>query len=839
MKQLKSRLFSLFMVMLFAMIGLPAMATSTTYYSKATVKSTGNGTVYVATSDKDDASKYATEVSANNSSTTQDDEQTYYLFATPADGYKLEGWYTNEECTEGKVNGNTVSVKASSKEQSSPTVGTWYAKFVEATEFYSSTMTVSCIGEGGSVAVSTVSGNEDFGAEKSASNLNDVEAAHTYYLQAKVSDADNYRFLGWYSDEACQTQISKNANYTYKVNAESTDQVAPSQFHAYAKFEAIPYYYSKVTATALGNGKVNVATSNRAGNYNATSEASQKIADNAEHTYYLKAQTETDIQFDGWFATEDCEGEPLSKNLNYTVKVSECSNALETQTLKNYYAKFTDLPVLRCETARLYFNVGDEAAANDGVVCKNTTITGYTSSNTAVATVAADGKVTPVATGSTIITISAEGVDDVTYVATVLDYSEAGKTQIGNSDFEDWSSVTNNNHAPKNWNSFETNEGTWATTARAQQIAMKEDHRPGSNGLFCVDIYSRSVIGVVAQGNLTLGCINAGSTSAANAANHNFSKITDPNKSETIDRIPTAVKVWVKFVPAENNANYPYARVAATIHDAHNYITQGDAKNDTEANKAYAVAQAEKNFEACEWTELVLPFELTKNAVVDGQLYIIFNASTNASPGKGQAGDHLYVDDIELVYDTDYDKVPVTVSDSKYATFVAPFDVKMPAAITASTVETVGKEYDTMLDLTAVENNLVPANTPVILSSKDAQDRVAYGVAKPAEAVEGLLTGVYEETEAPVGSYVLQNIDGVVGFYQVAADQQPTVKANHAYLTAASEAKVFVFTTDDATAIQSIQAEAEQGAAIYNLAGQRVQKAVKGINIINGKKILK
>ena len=743
MKQIQ-KLFKLFTFVI-AMVAFGSIeaygSSSKTYYAKAVATAVGNGKVYVGNSNtapNDAVYSENAEGSNSASSTSSSTNVDFYLFAEPSDATtKFDGWYDNAECTGtalSTANPYNVKISSNSTNQSSPVTKTYYAKFVEATEFYSSTIMVSCVGDGGSVAVSTESTNEDFGAEKSASNLNDVEADHTYYLQAKVTDEENYRFLGWYSDEACTNQISKNANYTYKVTAESTDQAAPSQFHAYAKFEMI-------------------------------------IA-------------------------------------------------------------FT------CSKARLYFNVGDEAAANDGVTCKNTTITGYTSSNTAVATVAADGKVTPVAVGSTKITVSAEGVDDVTYVATVLDYSEAGKTQIGNGDFEDWSSVADNNHAPKNWNSFETNEGTWASTARAQQIAMKEDHRPGSNGLFCVDIYSRSVIGVVAQGNLTLGCINAGSTSAANAANHNFSKITDPNKSETIDRIPTAVKVWVKFVPAKTNADYPYARVAATIHDAHNYITQGDAKNDTEANKAYAVAQAEKNFEACEWTELILPFELTKNAVVDGQLYIIFNASTNASPGKGQSGDHLFIDDVELVYDTDYDKVPVTVSDAKYATFVAPFDVKMPAAITASTVETVGEKYDTMLDLTAVGNNLVPANTPVILSSEDAQDRVAYGVAAPATAEAGLLIGVYEDTEAPVGSYVLQSHEGVVGMYQVEAGTQPTVGAGRAYLNvpAGSDIKAFFFDSENATAISSIQQE-KQNDAIYNLAGQRTNRMQKGINIVNGKKI--
>ena len=41
----------------------------------------------------------------------------------------------------------------------------------------------------------------------------------------------------------------------------------------------------------------------------------------------------------------------------------------------------------------------------------------------------------------------------------------------------------------------------------------------------------------------------------------------------------------------------------------------------------------------------------------------------------------------------------------------------------------------------------------------------------------------------------------------------------------------------DADAISSIKAETEN-AEIFNLAGQRLQKLQKGINIVNGKKVL-
>lgn len=511
----------------------------------------------------------------------------------------------------------------------------------------------------------------------------------------------------------------------------------------------------------------------------------------------------------------------------------------------NSYSKFVVNAVedgagnMSYTTTRLYINKG-ETVNNENTLTKEgiTENIIYTSSNETVATVASDGTVTGKTAGSAIISASA---NDATakYIVTVIDNTESGKTQIGNGDFEDWSNVTTNNHAPNNWNSFETNTGSLASMARAQQIAMKEDHRPGSNGLFCADIYSRSInflfIKAIAQGNMTLGRINAGNATAADKDNHNFTDINDNAYNETISKIPTALKVWVKFVPGKNNTNYPYARVAATVHDAFNYITHGQASNDSDDNKEHAIANAEKNFKACDWTELTIPFVMTNNAVIDGQLYIVVNFTTNATPGKGQEGDHLYVDDLELIYDKEFDEVPVTVSDAKYATFVAPFDVKMPTSVKASTVSTTSAS---VLELEACKDNTVTANTPVILSAKAATARKAFGIANATTTAEkGLLTGVYTNTDAPVGSYVLQNQNGKVGMYKVNASGV-TIKANHCYLNVpVSNTKAFFFDFNDVTTdINNIESETND--AIYNLSGNRLNKMQKGINIVNGKKVI-
>lgn len=601
-------------------------------------------------------------------------------------------------------------------------------------------------------------------------------------------------------------------------------------------------YYSKTTVKAVGEGKVYVKykAAAEAPEYATESEAVSEKDSQSEapkHSYFLYAQANEGSKFAGWFDNEECTGSAISGSAEYEVSFTVTSNTADEPTTMNFFAKFVDssAPLLACNIPHVYLNIDAAPVANDGLIIENIT-PAFESSNTDVVTVDAEGKLTPVGAGSSTITVSGEG-QSVSYVATVVNNLTAGVTQIGNGDFEDWRSASDSNHAPDNWNSFETNEGSLASLARAQQVQLVEGARPGSNGFYCVDIYSRSVMGVVAQGNLTTGCINAGATSAAAKDNYNYSKTSDPSKSETLSKIPTAIRFWAKFVPAAENAQHPNAHVEAVVHDNFDYITYSQPSFESDEEKSHVVARVRKDFPTTngEWVEFTVPFDKTANAV-NGQLYIIVNLATNADPGQGQAGDHLYIDDIELLYETEYAQAPVAMTDAKYATFCAPFEVNVPFGMKAYTVD--GVKDDASLDMKEVEG-VIPANTPVILEGNSVTSLTAYGVAEPATAQAGLLTGVYEETVAPVGSYVLQNLEGAVGMYKVTEGTQPKVEPNHAYLTVpASNVRAYFFSSESATAIENVNVkDNDNKGAIYNIAGQRISRMQKGINIINGKKV--
>lgn len=133
------------------------------------------------------------------------------------------------------------------------------------------------------------------------------------------------------------------------------------------------------------------------------------------------------------------------------------------------------------------------------------------------------------------------------------------------------------------------------------------------------------------------------------------------------------------------------------------------------------------------------------------------------------------------------------------------------------------------------EGDVLKANTPYIVENQngfgDASITLGcYANAFKSSYTNGLLTGVFADTQAPQGSYVLQNQNDQVAFYLV--DSDITVPAGKAYLTApASGAKALNFPS--ATAINAIEALTSGKAEIYSANGAKQDKLSKGVNILN------
>lgn len=136
----------------------------------------------------------------------------------------------------------------------------------------------------------------------------------------------------------------------------------------------------------------------------------------------------------------------------------------------------------------------------------------------------------------------------------------------------------------------------------------------------------------------------------------------------------------------------------------------------------------------------------------------------------------------------------------------------------------------------------IPAGTAVVISGT-YYNKVS--TSATATTTGNKLLGSDGTVSGGEGIYALAIKNDVVGFYPVASSI--TIPEGRAYLdTNTNPVKgFFSFEEDDATAIKAIDNEQSTDNVIYNVAGQRLQKmqngrstAVKGIYIVNGKKVL-
>ena len=174
----------------------------------------------------------------------------------------------------------------------------------------------------------------------------------------------------------------------------------------------------------------------------------------------------------------------------------------------------------------------------------------------------------------------------------------------------------------------------------------------------------------------------------------------------------------------------------------------------------------------------------------------------------------------------------LTIGSTGYSTLWVPFAVTIPSGVTAYTGSINGKS----LHLNEVEGTTLPANTAVVLAG--AANTYTFNITDDVTDIAGnALLGSKGDIAGGSTVYALAKPEGEeVGFYPVG--DGVTIPACKAYLTVPSEVKGFTFVfDDDATGIEDIK-DLKDSNVIYNVAGQRIQKMQKGINIVNGKKIM-
>ena len=238
------------------------------------------------------------------------------------------------------------------------------------------------------------------------------------------------------------------------------------------------------------------------------------------------------------------------------------------------------------------------------------------------------------------------------------------------------------------------------------------------------------------------------------------------------------------------------------------------------------LAYAKKNDKAARYTQMWAEQARTNNA--GGETTSAQNDELGFGTlmfyNAGEAKDYSYT---------------LSVSDAGAATLILPFDATIPVGVEVYTLNYT--DGASAVQATEVTTTL-PANTPVlVIADKGNYDFAGASIwQKAATMTSDALTGVYQKTVVPSGSYILTKKDDVVAFRK-ADGSTNTVEANRAYLTAtgASAPMLNISFGGGTTGIGNVSNLMEEGRGeYYNLNGQRVAQPNKGLYIVNGKKIV-
>ena len=189
-----------------------------------------------------------------------------------------------------------------------------------------------------------------------------------------------------------------------------------------------------------------------------------------------------------------------------------------------------------------------------------------------------------------------------------------------------------------------------------------------------------------------------------------------------------------------------------------------------------------------------------------------------------------------------YTTISATISDAGYATLCLPYAGIMPEGVTAY----AAKDNGTNITLIEREGGIIAAEEGVLLKGAAGTYSFAAKPGAVAKADVNNLVGITEDTplKSEDGVYLLSRNKTTNKTAFRLLDANYTLSAHKAYLKpeVVSYSRLMIDIDDEVeTGIDTVSGQ-ENGTkinVIYNLAGQRMSRATKGINIVNGKLILK
>lgn len=192
--------------------------------------------------------------------------------------------------------------------------------------------------------------------------------------------------------------------------------------------------------------------------------------------------------------------------------------------------------------------------------------------------------------------------------------------------------------------------------------------------------------------------------------------------------------------------------------------------------------------------------------------------------------------------------MPLTISAAKYATFFSDKAIVMPEGVSGNIVTIDGAQAN--LTEEYVAGDIVPANTPLLLSAEAGIYNANFTAATNTQNAENLLKGALtnDVITAPANTllYIFANdSESGLGFYwqkDSGNGQQVKNMAGKAYLQVPTTSPVqgFRLNLGDTTGITAVEST-NANAPVYTLSGVRVNGSINnlpaGIYIVGGKKV--
>ena len=309
---------------------------------------------------------------------------------------------------------------------------------------------------------------------------------------------------------------------------------------------------------------------------------------------------------------------------------------------------------------------------------------------------------------------------------------------------------------------------------------------------------------------------------------------------------------YVNWWTAENARHYIW-KVANTEEELLTLVKNWATSQNMTANASASKISLESNV-----TQIISPNEFAAPAVVNAAIDIIkaYNDASNPTLEQAQAlyNNYRIVDTYAQATATNGSilSFPYTLK-AQYGTIILPINYYKPNNVKLYSCD---GELNGVLTLTEYTGT-VPKNKPYIIEYTDeatmptAEDSKVYQLigysngAATTNQQEGWLTGVLQEATClvPNGSYVLarNKTNGKQGFFRT--NGTVTCPQYKCYLTlpatSSTAAKELYFDNEGTTTgIEAIFGGENNEVVIYDLSGKRLSRLQKGVNIVNGHKVI-